>query len=124
MSEVVEVYIKSISLSRDYGSALLARQHVACAPELLRQYGNLEGRFLDANSSELLRRLADISRHPDRTARLYDVGRAGGWLKAAIAGIRETPAVVVGGKKYLGLNAARDALATIATSGKGLGVDG
>lgn len=112
MKESVRVYIRTFPpSSRDLELALFSRQHVACAPELLRHDSSLlGGRILDSGSACLLAMLGDVGEGSARRLELHDVGRFRGRLQAAWSGIWSTPAVVIDGHKHIGLAAARSAI--------------
>jgi hypothetical protein len=119
MTQLVEIHIQSFSMPRDLDAALFAQQHVACAPDLLRQHScDLEGRVPDASSASLLSSLdADLVRSGGQI-QMHDVGRFRGRLRAALAGIRETPTVVLDGQNHVGLAAARKALSDLKAAGE------
>jgi hypothetical protein len=94
--------------------ALFSRQHVACAPELLRLDSSLlQGRILDSTSAALLATLGEISEEAQGMLEVHDVGRLSGRLRAARCGVRDIPAVVIDGEKHVGLAAARKALSDL-----------
>ena len=113
MKARLEVYIRSYGISADVESYHYARQHTYCAPGMLEQalrMPGFRGRILERDSLELLPDLEAAQKRWGRHIRAYDLGRLGGRLKALAAGVWKTPAVVVGGRKHVGLAAAREAL--------------
>jgi hypothetical protein len=57
--------------------------------------------------------LGALSEQASATLQLHDVGHLRGRLKAAWAGVWQTPAVVIDGQKHVGVVAAREALSAL-----------
>ncbi len=129
MKTVIEVYVKSFSIPKDIESLHYAQEHTYCAPGMTERtlgLSGFSGRVLESGSAELLSCLGAAQkqwRQQNRMIQVYDVGRLRGWLKAIMAGVWRTPTVVVGGDKYAGLTAAREALRDLGTNNSRVGID-
>ena len=69
----------------------------------------IEDRLLEPDSMELVLAAQRLPGAADRV-QYVDVGFAGGWLRATLAGVWQIPAVVVNGVKYSGALKARHTL--------------
>lgn len=113
----VQVFIKSEGIPKDIESIQDAHHHTYCAPGMTSRVMGLsdfDGRIVEPACAPLL---SDLSTLPDEWAEhilIYDLGRLHGRLKAALAGIWKTPAIIVAGEKHIGLPAARRALRELA----------
>jgi hypothetical protein len=112
MERGVQIYVRSYSIPKDVESYRIHRMHSHCAPGLAQttlDLSGFSGRLLEPDSAELLGDLVAL----DQAVDVYDVGRLRGRLRALSAGVWRTPAVVVGGRRYVGLDAARTALRSL-----------
>jgi hypothetical protein len=69
----------------------------------------IEDRLLEPDSMEIVQAAMRLPGAAERV-QYVDVGFGGGWLRAALAGVRQIPTVVVKGVKYSGAVKARRAL--------------
>ena len=69
----------------------------------------IEDRLLEPDSMEIVQAAQRLPGAAEEV-QYVDVGYAGGWLRAAMAGVRQIPTVVVNGVKYSGAVEARRAL--------------
>jgi uncharacterized protein YdeI (YjbR/CyaY-like superfamily) len=69
-----------------------------------------KGRVLSDEDSAVLQKLVDIAKSTNDEIRVYDVSRMPDKLRALSRGIRKTPAVVVDGEKYAGMDKCLEAL--------------
>jgi hypothetical protein len=69
-----------------------------------------KGRILSEDDSAVLQRLAELIKLTNEEPKIYDVSRMRYKLKALSSGIRRTPAVVIDGEKYEGVERCIDVL--------------
>jgi len=69
----------------------------------------VQDRLLEPDSMEIVQTAQRLPGGAERV-QYVDVGYPGGWLRAALAGVRQIPTVVVNGVKYRGAIKARRAL--------------
>jgi hypothetical protein len=67
-------------------------------------------RVLSDDDSAVLQKLVDVAKSTSEGIRIYDVSRMPDKLKAYSRGIRKTPAVVVDGVRYNGMDKCLEAL--------------
>ncbi len=79
----------------------------------LREQGWSKGRVFEPECGDLLPLLNAVGERCEEQLRVYDLGSFGSRLKALFSGVRRTPTVVIAGKKYAGLEAAREALRSV-----------
>jgi len=114
----IELYIKSLSPVTDYRYLSLVEGNPCCAPNVIsNMLSEFQGRTLDPESAALLHLLEPLRPRLGKNLRVFDVGKLPGWLKAMLAGVWATPAVVLDGEKHLGFTAASQVLAARGVSG-------
>jgi len=83
-------------------------QHSFCAPGLADALvsgvaSKLKGRILPQEDLTALEQVSQIAKKTNEKIKVYDVSRLTDKLKAMKRGIRKTPAVMINGEKYEGL---------------------
>jgi hypothetical protein len=91
--------------------------HSYCAPSTTEGLvsgvlSKFKGRILSEEDSTALERVLHISKENQEYVRVYDVSRMADKLRALKHRIRKTPAVIINGEKYEGLEAISKALST------------
>jgi hypothetical protein len=112
---LIEVFVHSSSVYMDVETARDMAPHSYCAPgtteglvgEVLSKF---KGRLLTEEDSKALQRVLQILRETQESVKVYDVSRTTDKLRAVKRGIRNTPAVIINGEKYEGLEAISQAL--------------
>jgi len=109
---VVEVYLKSYPCAGDTELYIYSQHHTYCAPELGRMAAGMlsNGRVFSMECVTLLPVLTRIMKAQPQAIRLYDVGRMEGKLRALRQRVFRDPAMVVDGKKYVGVEQCKQAL--------------
>jgi hypothetical protein len=116
-NSLIEVFVRSFSLYMDVETARDMAPHSYCAPgtteglvgEVLSKF---KGRLLSAEDSRALERVLQILRETQEPLKVYDVSRTADKLRAVKRGIRKTPAAIINGEKYEGLDAISEVLST------------
>lgn len=114
---LVEVFVRSFSPYMDVETARDMAPHSYCAPgtteglvsEVLSKF---KGRLLSEEDSTALTRVLQIFKENQEPVRVYDVSRITDKLRLLKYGIRKTPAVIIDGEKYEGLEAISNKLST------------
>jgi hypothetical protein len=107
----VEVYLTTRTVQPDYEKLFHGAAHTSCAPDLLEDaLSGFRGRIFSEESHLVLPALERAIARCGQTIRIHDTGTLRGRLKALVAGISETPAVLVEGQRFQGYEEARQAL--------------
>jgi hypothetical protein len=109
--------VRSFSPYMDVETARDMAPHSYCAPGTTEGLvsgvlSKFKGRLLSEEDSIALERVLQASKENEEVVRVHDVSRMADKLRALKHGIRKTPAVVINGEKYEGLEAISKALST------------
>jgi hypothetical protein len=112
---LIEVFLRSLSTYMDVETCRDMAPHSYCAPGttegLVSQAASkLKGRLLSQQDSTVLEQAVQISRAAEEPIKIYDLSRMTDYLRAMKRGIGKTPAVMVNGEKFEGLEAVLHAL--------------
>ncbi len=117
MSASIDVYVRSRVIPSDLTALMYSydchyyfEQNYRGIYHWLRERGWSKGRVFEQDSADLLFFLVEVVKLGGERARVHDLGQWRGRVRALLAGVRRTPAVVVAGRRYVGLAAAREAL--------------
>lgn len=115
MNSLIEVFVRSSSVYMDVDFAREMSVHAYCNPGTSTRASELfssmfKGRILSEDDSAVLERLAELIKLTNEEPKIYDVSRMRDKLKALSSGIRRTPAVVIDGEKYEGVERCIDVL--------------
>jgi hypothetical protein len=105
---LIEVFVHSFSPDVDYELYREASQHTYCAPDLARwasgsAFSKFKGRILPGEHVTALAKALEIAKKTDDKLEAHDVSRAADRIRALRCGIRKTPAVLMNGRKYVGI---------------------
>lgn len=114
---MVEVFVRSFSPYMDVETARDMAPHSYCAPGTTEGLvsgvlSKFKGRLLSEEDSTALERVRQILKENQEYVRVYDVSRTADKLRALKHRILKTPAVIINGEKYEGLEAISKALST------------
>ena len=117
MVSLIEVFVHSFSPYMDVETARDMAPHSYCAPGTTEGLvsgvlSKFKGRLLSEEDSTALERVRQILKENQEYVRVYDVSRTADKLRALKHRIRKTPAVIINGEKYEGLEAISKALST------------
>ncbi|MGD0496510.1 MAG: hypothetical protein ABSB28_10835 [Candidatus Bathyarchaeia archaeon] len=117
MVSLTEVFVRSFSPYMDVETARDMAPHSYCSPGTTEGLvsgvlSKFKGRLLSEEDSTALERVLQILKENQESVRVYDVSRMADKLRALKRGIRKTPAVIINGEKYEGLEAISKALST------------
>jgi hypothetical protein len=105
---LIEVYVHSFSPDVDYEFFREASQHTYCAPDLARwasdaAFSRFKGRILPSEHLAALAKALEIAKKTNEKLQAHDVSHTTDRMRALRYGIRRTPAVLIGGRKYVGM---------------------
>jgi len=105
---VIEVYVHSYSPDVDIGFYREATQHTICAPDLARwatdaAFSRFKGRILPEEQLTALAKALEIAKKTGEKLKAHDVSHVADKVRALRCRIRKTPAILVNGKKYEGI---------------------
>jgi len=105
---VIEVFVHSYSPDVDIGFYREATQHTICAPDLARwatdaAFSRFRGRILPGEHLTALAKALEIAKKTGDKLKAHDVSHAADSMRALRCRIRKTPAILVNGKKYEGI---------------------
>lgn len=114
---MIEVFVRSFQPYMDVETARDMAPHALCAPGTTEGLvsgvlSKFKGRLLSEEDSTALERVLQILKENQESVRVYDVSRTADKLRALKHGIRKTPAIMINGEKYDGLEAISKALST------------
>lgn len=105
---VIEVFVHSRSAYMDVELAREMSQHLFCdfdtathASEIFAS--KFKGRILSEEDSRVLQRVSETMDLDEQQVAVYDLSRPTDRLKALSKGIRKTPAVIIEGRKCVGI---------------------
>jgi len=106
---MIEVFVRSSSTYMDVQTIREMTYNTYCAPEtastLLKNVASqFKGRILPQDDYTVLARMEELAYELHDTIKVYDISRTLNRMRALKHGITTTPAVVVQGKKYEGLD--------------------
>jgi len=105
---MIEVFVRSSSISVDVGTIREMSMHTFCAPDaassLLNSLAKFKGRVLPQDDHTVLARIQELAYELHDDVKVYDVSRTQDRIRALRRGILKTPTVVVQGKKHEGLD--------------------
>jgi formaldehyde-activating enzyme involved in methanogenesis len=106
---MIEVFVRSSSVYMDVATVREMTQHTYCAPGvasgLLKNVASqFKDRVLPQDDYVVLERIEELAHELRDNVKVYDVSRMQDRVRALKRGILKTPAVVVQGKRYEGLN--------------------
>jgi len=106
---MIEVFVQSSSTYMDVQTLREMTYHTYCAPEtasmLLKNVASqFKGRILPQDDYTVLARIEELAYELHDKVKVYDVSRTLNRMRALKHGILKTPAVVVQGKRYEGLD--------------------
>jgi len=115
VNSLIEVFVHSKSVYMDVDFAREMSTHALCDPDTATRASELfssrlKGRILSEGDSAVLQRLSEAIKLTNEEPKIYDVSHMRDKLKALSSGIRRTPAVVINGEKYEGVEKCLDAL--------------
>lgn len=107
VSSLIEVFVHSRSKDIDVGHYREMSYHWECG---LAQWayeelaGQFKGRILCEEDVGVLRQVLEMAKKEGREVKVYDTSRVGDRMKALRRGILKTPAAIMDGELYQGLN--------------------
>jgi hypothetical protein len=115
VSSLIEVFLHSHSKDIDVGHYREMSYHWECGlaqwayGELAQQF---KGRILSDEDVRVLRQVLDMGKKEGREVKVYDTSRMSDRVKALKRGVFKTPAVVMNGELYQGVDQVSQAVAT------------
>jgi hypothetical protein len=106
---------------QDIESLTHAHSHTYCAPGMadrVRGLTGFDGRILDPACERLLSDLDHLLQQSECQVCVYDLGRLSGRIRALLRGVWKSPAVIVDGQKYTGLDSATRVLRQLTQTGR------
>jgi hypothetical protein len=105
---LIEVFVRSFQPYMDVETARDMAPHSYCSPGTTEGLvsgvlSKFKGRLLSEEDSTALERVLQILKENQELIRVYDVSRIADKLRAVKHGIRKTPAAIINGEKYEGL---------------------
>ncbi len=117
---MIEVFLRSYSPYMDVELYREMSQHPFCAPgsgeALISAASKLKGRILPQEDLTVLEQVSRIAEKTNQKITVYDVSRMTDKLKAIKRGIRKTPAAIINGEKYEGLEEILQAISSKCSS--------
>jgi len=106
---MIEVFVRSSSVSMDVETVREMSQHTICAPGaadalLTNVASKFKDRILPQDDYTVLERISELAVELHDKVSVYDVSNAQDRMRALRHGILKTPTVIVQGKKYEGLD--------------------
>jgi uncharacterized membrane protein len=104
---LIEIFVHSFDKDIDVSHYREMSYHWECGlaqwayAELASQF---KGRILSDEDVSALRQIFEAAKKENREVKVYDTSRVNGRLKALKHGILETPAVIMNGERYQGLD--------------------
>lgn len=112
----VKVYVRSFGVGQNIEDYVHAGAHTYCAPEMttgLRGMSGFRGRLLEKDCADLIPHVSAMSERTGKDVEVIDASRLVGMVKALRDRVWKTPAVLIGDARYVGLDAARDAVRSL-----------
>lgn len=105
---MIEVFVRSFSMYVDVELYREMSQHPFCAPhvheELMKQaLSRFKGRILPQEDLTVLEHAFGTTNKTNEPIKVYDISSITGKLSAMKRGIRKTPAAIINGEKFEGL---------------------
>jgi len=105
---LLEVFVRSFSPYMDVALAREMSLHTACDPDMATRASELfspkfKGRILPQEDFTALEKVSQIAHKTNEQLKVYDVSSMTDKIRAMKRGIRKTPAAVINGEKYEGL---------------------
>lgn len=101
---MIEVFVRSSTPYLDVGYYREMSHHVYCAPELaqwaIKVPDKFKGRILPEKDRTVLENALRFASETGKEIVVFDVSRVSDKLKAIKSGVKNTPTVIIDGKKY------------------------